>query len=75
MVFAILLSGFNEVLVPMIADHEQAGQHSALEHLSCVATKWGLYLSVPFFLVIFTLPVEIITAVPGQASPQASFRW
>jgi O-antigen/teichoic acid export membrane protein len=70
--FAILLSGFNVVLNPMIADHDRAGRQSELEHLFHVATKWGLYLSIPFFLVIFWMPREVILVVFGDGFSQGA---
>jgi O-antigen/teichoic acid export membrane protein len=70
--FAILLSGFNVVLNPMIADHDRAGRQSELEHLFRVATKWGLYLSIPFFLVIFWMPREVILVVFGDGFSQGA---
>jgi O-antigen/teichoic acid export membrane protein len=72
MLFPIILSGFGIVLTPMIADHDRAGRHAGLEQLFRVATKWALYASLPFFLVIAFLPGEIMSVVFGPGFAPAA---
>ena len=50
----------------MIAELHYEHEKSRLSHLFRVSTKWGLYLSLPLFLVIGFVPSEIMVVVFGD---------
>jgi len=63
--FAIILSAFNAVFLPMISDMFHQKQFGRLEKTYQVSTKWGLYLSIPVFLTICFVPVEMMQVIFG----------
>lgn len=65
--FIILLTAFNVVLAPMAADLYHRGSHDELHRLFRISTKWGLYLSLPYFLLIVFAGKELILLVFGPA--------
>lgn len=64
-VFSTILVSFNAVLIPMIAGRAEQGDRTRLAELFRVSTKWGLYLSVPPFLLICFAPEALIEAIFG----------
>ena len=64
-VFATILSAVGSIFAPMIADLYHKGETERLQELFKVSTKWGLYLSLPLFLVICFASREVITVVFG----------
>lgn len=64
--FAVILGAFQPIFMPMIADLSSRGEHQRLQALYQVSTKWGLYLSIPVFVVICLAPREIMTVVFGS---------
>ena len=64
--FVIILSGFNAIFAPMIADLYHKGEMARLEELFRVTTKWGLYVSLPLFLVICIAPRELLWVLFGE---------
>jgi O-antigen/teichoic acid export membrane protein len=65
--FAIILSGFNSIFAPMAADLFHRGELGRLEELYRVTTKWGLYLSLPPFVVTCFAPRLIMGVLFGKA--------
>ncbi len=63
--FTMILASFNAIFMPMIADLEAAGDRTRLQTLYGVSTKWGLYVSLPFFVVMVLMPAEILSFVFG----------
>ena len=63
--FALILTAFNAIFSPMIADLYHRGQIQRLNALFKVGTKWGLYISLPLFLVICISPCHVMSAVFG----------
>lgn len=66
-IFATILASLNAVMMPIIAEHLEQSETKALERFFRVATKWGLYLSLPFFLAICLEPALLIEVVFGEA--------
>ena len=64
--FAIILSSFNNIFSPLVADLWHRGEMRRLEAVYRTSTKWGVYLSLPFFAVIWFAPSLVLTAVFGQ---------
>jgi O-antigen/teichoic acid export membrane protein len=65
-VFAFILAALNTIFSPMIASLYQEGEMKRLEELFRVSTKWGIYFSIPVFLVICFAPYETMTVVFGS---------
>lgn len=59
-VFAIILTAFAAIFMPIIADLYSQKEFERLEALFRVSTKWGLYISLPVFVVLCFLPREIL---------------
>ena len=65
--FALILSAFNTIFSPMAADLYHHGEMGRLEELYRVSTKWGLYLSLPPFLVTCFAPKLVMGVLFGKA--------
>jgi O-antigen/teichoic acid export membrane protein len=63
--FAIILTGFNAIFAPIIAKLYSQGEMKQLNELFRVSTKWGLYLCLPFFVVICFASSQVITMMFG----------
>jgi O-antigen/teichoic acid export membrane protein len=70
----IILYAFTAILSPMIADLFRQGERDRLGELYRVSTKWGLYISLPVFLLIVLAPGQVMLAVfgPQFAAGQAA---
>ncbi len=66
-IFAIVLNGFNAIFAPLIARLYHDHDMPQLEELYRVSTKWGLYVSMPFFLVICLTPTQVMVAAFGES--------
>jgi len=65
--FSIVLSGIGGgILGPMIARLYSEGERDRLQGLFRVTTKWGLYMSVPAFLIMCIMPLTLLTVVYGN---------
>ena len=65
MLFALILASFAAIFSPMIAECHAAGDMARLESLFRISTKWTLYVSLPFFVVICSAPQELLTVIFG----------
>jgi O-antigen/teichoic acid export membrane protein len=65
LLFILVLSSFNLIFSPMIASLHARREHARIGSLYAVATRWGLYLCLPAYLVIVSGPTAIMTAVFG----------
>ncbi len=63
--FAIILSGFNSIFNPVIVAYERQSNRDGLRELYRVSTKWGLYISLPLFVVLLVFRRELIEVVFG----------
>ncbi|HVO81120.1 MAG TPA: flippase [Terriglobales bacterium] len=63
--FAIILGAMNAIFSPMTADLFHRGELRRLEEIFRISTKWGLYLSLPLFLVTFFASHEVMIALFG----------
>jgi len=66
LLFSVVLSALNAVVAPMIAELYSKGEIRELEALFRVSTRWGLYLTLPLFLVILTFPGGLLRLL-GEA--------
>lgn len=58
---AIVLSAFNAIFSPLIAELYRKGEIGRLDRLFKISTKWGLYCCAPFGLVLMLAPRETMT--------------
>ncbi len=58
--FGLILNALNAILSPMIADLYSHDKLSRLNELYKISTKWAIYASLPFFLIICFVPREIM---------------
>lgn len=63
--FGVILSAFNAIFAPMIADLYHKQELGRLEELFRISTKWALYVSLPLFLVFIFAPQETLMLVFG----------
>jgi len=63
---AIVLSAFNTIFSPLIADLYRKGEIARLDRLFKISTKWGLYCCIPFGLVLILAPGETMTFLFGH---------
>jgi O-antigen/teichoic acid export membrane protein len=62
----LVMTSFNTIFAPMIASLHQAGRKTDLEELYRISTKWGLYIVLPFALVVLAAPGEIVPLIFGD---------
>lgn len=65
--FSIVLQAFNAIFMPMIADLSSADDRTQLQELYRISTKWGVYASLPFFLLMVLMPRDVLGAVFGMS--------
>jgi len=65
--FVIVLTSFNAVFAPMIADLYHRGEHRRLDELYRTTTRWGLLLCLPLFVVIAVDPAGLLTLLMGSS--------
>jgi O-antigen/teichoic acid export membrane protein len=63
---ALILSAFGAMMAPMTADLVHQRKIRRLEEMFRVSTKWALYLSLPMFLIMCFVPMQIMTVVFGK---------
>ena len=63
--FAIILTSFNRIFTPLVADLWHRGELIRLEAVYRISTKWGLYMSLPLFVVVWSAPGLVLSAVFG----------
>jgi O-antigen/teichoic acid export membrane protein len=73
LLFSIILSSLNSIFLPMIADLQDSADSDRLEALYRVSTKWGLYASLPFFVVMVLMPGSILSLVFGSEYVPGAF--
>jgi O-antigen/teichoic acid export membrane protein len=65
LLFAIILSATASIFTPLIVELYKQGKKENINELFKISTKWGLYLSIPFFLLIAIAPREIMEVIFG----------
>lgn len=63
--FAIVMTAFNAIFAPLIAQLYHKKELTQLNELFRVSTKWGLYLSLPFYIVFCLAPKELLAVIFG----------
>jgi O-antigen/teichoic acid export membrane protein len=66
LIFVIILNAMNTIFAPMIAGLYHRNEIKRIEELYRVSTKWGLYIILPLYLVILTIPQQFIAAIFGK---------
>lgn len=70
--FSIVLAAFNAVFSPMIAEYFHRERTEELAELYRVSTKWGLYASLPVFVLCLVSPALVLGGVFGPGYLQAA---
>ena len=70
--FALILTAFNSVLAPMIAESAAAHDVSRMATAFKAATKWGVYASIPAVLVVAFVGREVLVLIFGVSYAGAS---
>jgi O-antigen/teichoic acid export membrane protein len=65
--FAIILGAFINILSPIAADLWHRSELARLQEVFRTSTKWGLYLSLPLVVVMWSAPHQILSVVFGPA--------
>ena len=65
MLFGVILTAFNVIFAPMIARLYYSGAKERLAEMYKVSTKWGLYISLPIFLVVLFASGDVMTLIYG----------
>jgi O-antigen/teichoic acid export membrane protein len=75
-VFALVLTGLNAIVTPLIVSYLRDGRTSDLDRLFKASTRWGLMLTLPFAVILFGLSRELLTVVfgPGYAPAAVALR-
>jgi O-antigen/teichoic acid export membrane protein len=61
------------IFAPLIADLYHTAELDRLNELFKISTKWGLYISIPLFLLIVFFPKDIIYVIFGQEYVAGTF--
>jgi len=64
---SIILASFNAIFAPLVSSLHRE-DHQQLDELYKVSTKWGLYVSLPFFIVMILFPAPLLRFVFGESS-------
>lgn len=70
--FALILTAFNAILGPMIAEAASSRDVTGMATTFKAATKWGVYLSTPAVLVVVFASRDVLVAVFGSGYADAS---
>jgi O-antigen/teichoic acid export membrane protein len=65
LLFAIILSATASIFTPLIVELYKQEKSENINELFKISTKWGLYLSIPFFLIIALTPGEMMSVIFG----------
>ncbi|RMI02072.1 MAG: flippase, partial [Calditrichaeota bacterium] len=66
MLSAMIMGAFNAIFSPMSARLYHQGEIGRLNELYKVSTKWGLYISLPYFLVLLVAPRGVMAVMFGR---------
>jgi O-antigen/teichoic acid export membrane protein len=70
--FPVVLTGFSSILAPMIADLHHIRERERLQEIYKVSTKWGIYVSLPVFLLVLFFPTQLMEVGFGERFRAAS---
>ncbi len=65
-VLTIIMGGLNMAFMPIIAQYHNRAAFRELHELFRVTTKWRLYFSLPFVLVMCCIPGILLSQIFGQ---------
>lgn len=65
LLLSIVLSAFNVTFSPMIVKLYHSDRKKELNNLFKISTKWGLYLSIPLFLILSFASTEVLVVTFG----------
>ncbi|MEW6404720.1 MAG: flippase, partial [Chloroflexota bacterium] len=61
----VILLAFNAIFGPMISRLNEEAQRPQLDELYKVSTKWALYASLPFLLILLLMPHQVLQILYG----------
>jgi O-antigen/teichoic acid export membrane protein len=64
--FAIIMTAINSIFAPMISSLYARKEMDQLRELYRLSIKWGLYISLPAFLVVFSSPAKLLQVIYGN---------
>jgi len=67
MITSVILNAFNSILSPMAATLHNGRRYLQMNRLYKLSTRWGLYLSLPIFLILIISPEEVMILLFGEA--------
>ncbi|MBN2389058.1 MAG: flippase [Anaerolineales bacterium] len=70
-VFAVVVSGFNRILMPVFSTLHHANRIEQLEEMYRVGTKWSIYVSAPIILLLLLSSRDVLVLLYGQAYSSA----
>ncbi|WP_457651199.1 flippase [Rhodocaloribacter sp.] len=70
--FGIVVGSFSTIFMPMIADLYGKREIDRLGELFKISTKWGLYVSLPLFLIMVVAPEDVLNVLFGRAYEAAA---
>jgi len=63
--FGVVAGALNAVVAPRIAFLYRGSQIDRLEHVYKIVSKWVLFANVPFFLLFFAAPQQVLAVLYG----------
>lgn len=64
-VFAVILSGLNRILVPIYANLHNLSNLSEIEEIYRIGTKWAIYIGAPILIILFISPASVLGILYG----------
>jgi O-antigen/teichoic acid export membrane protein len=64
--FPVVLTAFSSILGPMVAELHHSGEKARFREVYLVGTKWGIYVSLPVFLLVLFFPGQLMELVFGE---------
>jgi O-antigen/teichoic acid export membrane protein len=65
-VFAVILSGFSKIIVPIISSLQKEKTLEDIEEIYRIGTKWAIYLSIPVLIILFFAPQDVLILLYGS---------
>lgn len=63
--FSVILAGINLVVIPIFADAFHRNENDTIQNVYTIATKWGIYISLPALVVLLVSPNEVLSFLFG----------
>jgi O-antigen/teichoic acid export membrane protein len=66
LLFAVVLSGISTILAPLFSDFYARKDNVELQKAYQIGNKWGIYLGIPFLVVLLLSPEKILSTLYGS---------